>query len=869
MVKTTEKAPMSQAQSSAVSSLGPRSWLRAFLILLAIVFAAATIVYSFAWMYYIRFRTPVELGLRFQLVASENSIEVVGVEAGSPAEQAGLRPRDRIIAVNGESVTAADSTVFFRAEVTGKPGETIALTIQRPGQPQPISAQAVFRAAPNSVTGTKAVALQILGSYPLAFLVVGLVVLFMRVENRDAWLLALLFAGFITASNIPNSFAAAPGDLRVFLLAYRAIFLSLIAPLFYWFFAVFPSRSPIDLRWPWLKWALLLIGVSFWFPGMRLGGPQPQAALVRIAGEKAAVNAMLVVIYGTIFLGLVSLGWNALRAPNPDAKRKIRVIVWGALVGITPATVEKLASDFAGYQPPFWLDFSSVGLLILFPIAFAYAVVKHRVLEIPVLLRRSARYVLVKRGFVVLLLLLAVSVNVLFTISFSKLFKVPPTVAMSVGVGFGIMLAWVSAPGVRQATGRIDRAFFRGAYDARMILQDLAQKVRSISSKQELASLLEQHLSLALHPGSLAIYLKSGGDTLEAGDKVPPPLRKLPTRLSGIAELASRGEPWEITPATSQFPLVTALAALHPECLVPALGRSGELMGLLVLGPRLSEEPYSNEDKLLLGSVASQAGVTLESISLAERMAERMEADRRAAQEMEIAREVQRKLLPQECPRLETFDYCGTCIQARAVGGDYYDFVDFGSGHVGFVLADIAGKGISGALLMANLQASLGGQYALAQQDLARLLSAVNRLFYKNTESNHYATMFFGLYDDATRKLRYANCGHNPPLLLRREGAAERLMATATVLGAFENWECSIAEVQLAPGDVLAIYTDGITEAANAAAEEFGEERLLQLLQASRNLPPAQLLEKVLAGVQQFSPGEQGDDLTLIVGRAH
>src|SRR6202007_26874 len=126
-------------------------------------------------------------------------------------------------------------------------------------------------------------------------------------------------------------------------------------------------------------------------------------------------------------------------------------------------------------------------------------------------------------------------------------------------------------------------------------------------------------------------------------------------------------------------------------------------------------------------------------------------------------------------------------------------------------------------------------QYALAQQDLARLLSAVNRLFYKNTESSHYATMFFGLYDDATRKLRYANCGHNPPLLLRREGAAERLMATAPVLGAFENWTCSVAEVQLAAGDVLAIYTDGITEAANAAGEEFGEDRLLQLLEANRN----------------------------------
>src|SRR5260370_33416104 len=203
------------------------------LTLRAIFCCTATIVYSFAWMYYIRFRTPVELGLRLQLVSSENSVEIVAVEAGSAAEQAGLRPRDRSIAVNVENLTAASCTVLFRAAVAGKPGETIGLTIQRPGQVEPFPAQAVFRAAPNSVTRPKAVAFQILGSYPLAFLVVGLVVLFMRVENRDAWLLALLFAGFITASNIPNSFAAAPGDLRVLLLAYLAIFLSLIAPLFY------------------------------------------------------------------------------------------------------------------------------------------------------------------------------------------------------------------------------------------------------------------------------------------------------------------------------------------------------------------------------------------------------------------------------------------------------------------------------------------------------------------------------------------------------------------------------------------------------------------------------------------------------------
>jgi serine phosphatase RsbU (regulator of sigma subunit) len=309
------------------------------------------------------------------------------------------------------------------------------------------------------------------------------------------------------------------------------------------------------------------------------------------------------------------------------------------------------------------------------------------------------------------------------------------------------------------------------------------------------------------------------------------------------------------------------LSPLSPECLVPILGRDSRLLGLLVLGQRQSEEPYSDEDKRLLDSVANQAGVALENIRLAEKMAERLEAERRAAREMEIARQVQSKLLPQKAPALATLDYAGTCIQARAVGGDYYDFLELGRGRVGFVLADIAGKGMSAALLMANLQAHLRSQSAILVQDLPRSLRSVNRMFYESTEPSNYATLFLGIYEDATQRLRYANCGHNPPLLLRRE-SVERLAATVTVLGLFEEWECAVAEAQLNPGDVLAIYTDGIVEAMNAQQEEFGEARLVQTLRQNRHLDAASLLEAVVAGVQQFAGGEQGDDLTLLVARA-
>jgi serine phosphatase RsbU (regulator of sigma subunit) len=289
-----------------------------------------------------------------------------------------------------------------------------------------------------------------------------------------------------------------------------------------------------------------------------------------------------------------------------------------------------------------------------------------------------------------------------------------------------------------------------------------------------------------------------------------------------------------------------------------------------VLGARLSEEPYATSDKRLLASVASQAGIAMRSITLAEKMAERMEAERHAEQEMQIARQVQIRLLPQQAPSLKTMDCAGKCIQTRAVGGDYFDFLDFGSCRLGLVVADISGKGISAALLMANLQANLRSQYATALEDLPGLLRSVNRSFYRNTEASHYATMFFAVYGDKTRRLRYVNCGHNPPVLLRANKEVERLGATATVLGLFEDWDCTVAECQLASGDVLVIYTDGVSEAGESDdgnGEEFGDERLTIAIRKHQQQSANEILDEILSEVQQFSRGEQADDMTLIVAK--
>ena len=236
------------------------------------------------------------------------------------------------------------------------------------------------------------------------------------------------------------------------------------------------------------------------------------------------------------------------------------------------------------------------------------------------------------------------------------------------------------------------------------------------------------------------------------------------------------------------------------------------------------------------------------------------------------ARAVQRGLLPQEKPPLGTLDYAGNCVQARTIGGDYYDFLDMGPGEVGFVLADVAGKGIAAALLMASLQGSLhshyNSQHSDGSIDISQLLASVNRHFYKHTAEDRYATLFFGRYNDATRTLHYVNCGHNPPILLRKGGEVERLSATATVLGLFSDWNCSVAEARVETGDVLSLYTDGITETTGHGGEEFGEARVLDALRRSQHLEAAEILQNVEIAAQAFRLGEQEDDLTLVIARA-
>jgi len=195
---------------------------------------------------------------------------------------------------------------------------------------------------------------------------------------------------------------------------------------------------------------------------------------------------------------------------------------------------------------------------------------------------------------------------------------------------------------------------------------------------------------------------------------------------------------------------------------------------------------------------------------------------------------------------LRTLDCAGACRQARAVGGDYYDFLDLGDGRHGLVLADISGKGISAALLMANLQAYVRSRFSLAREDIPGLLRSLNAYLFESSPSSRYATLFFGRYEDDSGRLIYVNCGHNPPLVMRCDGTTAWLQPTAPVVGLFDEWSCTTGELEIRRGDTLVLYTDGVTDALDDEGNFFGEERLVDLVRRHRGTAASQLLDTLI-----------------------
>jgi phosphoserine phosphatase RsbU/P len=241
----------------------------------------------------------------------------------------------------------------------------------------------------------------------------------------------------------------------------------------------------------------------------------------------------------------------------------------------------------------------------------------------------------------------------------------------------------------------------------------------------------------------------------------------------------------------------------------------------------------------------------------------------RLNRELEIAKEVQERLFPQRLPVIAGLDYCGRCKPAREVGGDYYDFLELPRDKLGIAIGDISGKGIGAALLMASLEASLRGLASLGQ-DLAELIERVNRLIRESSSANRYATLFYAEYDARANQLSYVNAGHNAPVILRNADAGMQVFRLETggpVIGLLPQ-SYQQASFSLSPGDLILLFTDGVSESMNRREEEWGETRLIDFAKTCHGLPAAQIMNRIFSAAEAFAAGApQHDDMTLVVLR--
>jgi len=357
----------------------------------------------------------------------------------------------------------------------------------------------------------------------------------------------------------------------------------------------------------------------------------------------------------------------------------------------------------------------------------------------------------------------------------------------------------------------------------------------------------------------------------------------LTTEKCGLTVQASRGEGFRISTTvrdrvlegktsllvldTQQDELLRERASIVVQSVrsfmaVP-LQTDDRVVGLIYVDAPRGARQFTPGDLDLLTVMANVAAIRIER----ERLAEVELAERRLTAELQQAADIQRRFLPAEPPALPGLDLAGYNAACRMVGGDYFDFLPGAEGGVSVVIADVAGKGMPAALMMMNLQARV---QALADGALApsTLVTRLNRSLAATCPGNRFITLFLGAVDPAGGELRFANAGHNPPFLFRQDGEVLTLKDGGPVLGLFAGMRYDEFRCGLGPGDLLLLYSDGVTEAVNLAGEEFGEERLIDLVKSRAGASAAAIVAEIQTAVEQWAAGQPAsDDITVVAAR--
>jgi phosphoserine phosphatase RsbU/P len=805
------------------------------------------------------------------------------------AKAAGLRAGETLVAVNGKPVTG--TAVFGEAIAHAHGGDPLVVTVRPPGKPASAERTISLRLEGRWPVRRLLVTVMLALVMPVFCLLLGFWVAAARPRDPLAWLLLALMLGFPASFN-PFAESWGPG-LRDFGIIFHVLFGALLVFWMLLFGVYFPAPFAASARWRWWDWCKWVFGVPLLLNAVvsvviSVGLMENYATVESLAQTwRRAEIPLAVCAYAAMSTFFACLWAKSSMMTSRDAKRRLRLVYGGAFVAFTPVCVLEIIGPVVHHIQveqyfPQWVFLTAYFLVFLFPLTLAYVILVHKAMDVSVVIRQGLQYTLAQGGIQVLRFTIAA--NLVYVVYSLVRHVGGGTLASYIIIVLGVALLF----GLRRLSERVmrwtDRRFFRDAYQAEQILADLSENVRGIVETHSLLETISQRIAASLHVPQVAVLIDGSGPYRPAyvvGYDAAPEVA-FPEDAGTVRRLRDEGEPERVylddpnswvyrAPGVSEEERAK-LAALRAELLLP-LSVKDKLLGFISLSQKRSEEPYSGTDVRLLKSVAAQAGLALENARLTSAIAEEMAQRERLNREVEIAREVQERLFPQKFPPVAGLDYCGKCRPALGVGGDYYDFLALPGGRLGIALGDVSGKGIAAALMMASLEASLRAEAMRGTDDLGALVQNVNRLVYDATAENRYATFFYAQYDPSTRCLSYVNAGHNPPMLFRKRESGwqtERLEAGGTVVGLLPQFPYRQAAAALERGDLLVIYTDGVSEALNPADEEWGEERMMDAVKRCDGLDAAETIEQVMRAADDFASGaKQHDDMTLVVLRVH
>jgi sigma-B regulation protein RsbU (phosphoserine phosphatase) len=844
--------------------------LRVAAVLLLILLAAYQV--ATGTMYYEQIRWPEnQAAAGFALGAPWPAVK----RPGPAAVAAGLREGDRLLAVQGRPF-AGDAARFAALEKLF-PGDRVAVTVQGSGGVAREVSWQLETASLNRITISRMVFLALMSiGMPLLCMALGFWTVLLRPLDKQAWLLLAMLVTFSHSVVHPSYFPVAMGAVVVLFQMLHVLCNSAWGLSMFLFAWEFPRRAAWQERMGWLRLGAVAalvasIGVSAVSSYLTAwGDPGRWASVIDGTFRFSGVIQFLNMAAISAFFGLLTSKRFALS--DLDSRRRLRIILGGAILALTPMFVVILVSLASGRSPDSlseWIILPALLAMCLFPVTLAYVIVVHRAFGVALTVRQGLQYALASRGVRILqaalilgILLMAVALATQPGMNRPKTLQV---------VAFGTILVVFLQKGAEKLALWVDRRFFREAYDAELLLTTLSEDVRGMVETKPLLEAVATRIAAALHVDRIALLVREedgfapaygGAGTLPDGARTAELLRRDRAPLRVYLDDASS---WVHREALGEDEMGW-LRETGAELLLP-LAVKDRLLGVLTLGHKRSEEPYTPNDIRLLETVAAQAGMALENSQLAAAITEAVAQRERLNREVEIAGEVQERLFPQNLPAIAGLDYWGYCRPARGVGGDSYDFLQLENGVFAFSIGDVSGKGIPAALLMASLQSALRGQAMSLPGDLGVMISTLNRLIFDSSPSNRYATLFYAQYDAGTRVLTYVNGGHCPPMVLRGD-SIHRLEEGGPVVGLFRPARFTHGTFVIEPGDLLVGFTDGISEAMNAADEEWGEDALGVFLQSHKEDTVRDIIPKIVTAADGFANGHpQHDDMTLIAVR--